>query len=342
MSIRQRSQQFLSGMNFQNFRALKVTARLFLVLAFTAAQASAARLHLSDTDYVSVPLIGGKENKLLVNAQTSGGKVRMELDTGAPITCVEQSKATLFGLVSSSTDSTSPMTVMLNGLRHRIAIIPALRFGTVETRNIPAALINLRELSGAPRSRHERPNDAILGLDALQSTHAVIDCGSRRLLLNTQSGGEDPWERSLKAFGWREIPMRLQDEHLVVSAFVNHKETGFIVDTGSPVSAMDLRFCRHQRITLSDRMFSMNAIHFQAKAVKVGKIKDLKIGGAALGKTLVAVFDVSTFLKRSGKPDEDFPCGLLGAETLMRGRAFIDCGRMKLYLKPLDGGGWQF
>jgi predicted aspartyl protease len=337
------SRRLVFGINFQSIHPLIATACLFLAPVFMTSSAPAARLNLLDANYISVPLSSGKENKLLSNARASGGNVRMELDTGAPITCVDQSKSTLFGLVSSSTDSAPPIIIMLNGTRHRIAIIPALRFGTVQVRNIPAALIDLRELNGVLRSRHERPDDAILGIDALQAMHAVIDCGSQRLLLRSQPDSGNKLGRMLEAAGWRGIPMHIQDLHLVVSASVNHKQTGLIVDTGSPLSVMDRGLCQYQRIALSEQMFSMKAIHFQASAVKVGKVNDLKIGGVGLGHTLVAVFDVSTFLRSSSTPDVKLPGGLLGSKTLARARAFIDCEHMKLYLKPADNpGSWEF
>lgn len=340
MSIRQR---VVFGINFRNIRPLIVAAYLFLALACMTCPAPAARLNLRDTNTISLPLNSGKESKLMASARASGGNVRMELDTGAPITCVDQSSSTRFGLVPSSTGSTPPITVMLNGSRHGVAIIPTLYFGPAQVRNIPVALVDLRELNGVLRSRHERPNDAIMGLDALQIMHAVIDCGSQRLLLRTQAGNGDTLGRMLAGAGWREIPMHLQDEHLVVSASVNRKKIDFIVDTGSPISSLDLGFCQYQRIALSERKFSMKAIHFQAKVVKVGRVNDLKIGDVALGHTLVAAFDVSAFLRSPSKPDERLPGGLLGSETLARARAFIDCEHMKLYLKPpKDSGGWEF
>lgn len=332
-----------SGTCFRGVHPFRLAACLFLAFAFTAWPTRAALLNLRDANIISIPLNSGRENKLTVNAQAHGGNVRMELDTGAPITCVDQSSATRFALVPTSTDGDSPIAVTLNGARHRIAIIPTLRFGPVLTENIPVALVDLRELNGVLRSRRERPNNAILGLDALQSMHAVIDCGSKRLLLKMQTGPDNPLGRMLEKAGWRGIPMRLQDEHLIVRATVNRKQIDFVVDTGSPISAIDRRICQYQRIALSDRMFSMKAIHFQAQAVKVGRVNDLKIGNVTLGHTLVAAFDVSAFLRSPGKPDERLPGGLLGSETLARGRALIDCEQMKLYLKPpANPGSWEF
>ena len=322
------------------FPSLRRTAAACLALVFLlpAPFSRAAEFNPAGSEYTSLPLIRGKQNQLLLHLPVDGSKPYIVLDTGSPITCVDESKSQMFKLVSSSTNGSSPMSVMVNGVRHRIAIAPKLDFGPVEVQNLPVVLIDLGSLNQMLKARKDHSNDAILGLDTLHSLHAVIDCGAGRLLLrNTDARGTGQLGAKLKQAGWTEISMRTDAGHLVVSGAVNRWSLDFILDTGSPVSVVDQAFVRAHKIALNDQTFSLRAIHFETGGAKVGKVNDLKIARLNLGRSLVAVFDVSSLLRGSD------PVGLLGSRTLVRAHAFIDCENSKLYLKVPDATpAWGF
>ena len=94
------------------------------------------------------------------------------LDTGSPVTCVDDSKSKLFKLAPGNG------TVMVNGQQHKLAIAPSLTFGPEEVQNLPVVLVDLSPLNQMLKSRRDYPNDAILGLDTMRILRAVIDCGT--------------------------------------------------------------------------------------------------------------------------------------------------------------------
>jgi predicted aspartyl protease len=325
-------------------RRFTSTAACILALVTTAPRSQAVPVDVSGADYSSVPLLRGKQNQLLLRQMIGGHPAYITLDTGSPVTCVDESKSKLFSLVPTSTDGTPPMSVTVNGERHRIAVIPSLEFDALSVQDIPVVLIDLTDLNRVLRARRDHPNDAIMGLDTLHALHAVIDCGSNRLLLRNSPNTPSQLGTVLKRAGWKEISMHVSEGHCVVGGFVNQIPMDFIVDTGSPVSVLDATFCKAHHVTLTDQTFAMKAIHFETNGAKVGRVNDLIIGKHQnLGQSLVAVFDVTSLLKSNVDAPSSVPGGLLGSRTLSRTSAFIDCENMKLYVKVTQAtGNWGF
>ena len=133
--------------------------------------------------------------------------------------------------------------------------------------------------------------------------------------------------------------MRLVGQHLIVPVVLNGFETPFMLDTGSPTSIIDSALCYSRRIPVGDPTLPIEAIHHNIKA-SLGTIADVKIGSVDLGQTHVAVFDFNTLTGQSGPATQPFT-GLIGAQTLERLKAIIDCDAMQLYIKQ-PGGWWQF
>ncbi len=313
-----------------------------LSLLLPVPHSNAAAFNPAASDYTSLALIRGKQNQLLLRLPVDDKRPYIVLDTGSPITCVDESKSKMFNLVSTSENGSAPESVMVNGMRHRMAIAPSLIFGPLQTKNLPVVLIDLGSLNQMLKAHHDHPNDAILGLDTMHALHAVIDCGTGRLLLPNSSQSANNLEVKLKQAGWTEIPMHVDQGHLVLHGSVNRISLDFVVDTGSPVSVLDQAFCRSHHITLTDQSFSLRAIHFETGGAKVGKVADMKIGKLDINRTLVAVFDVTSLL-RGQTGSGNSPLGLLGSRTLARTQAYIDCENSRLYLKvPPATPQWGF
>lgn len=320
------------------FHPIRRTAALFCLLALllpAPRSDAAATSNPAGSDYTSLALIRGKQNQLLLRLPVDDKNPIMVLDTGSPVTCVDDSKAKIFKLVPPPANSSSPTSVSVNRVQHKIEIAPALNFGPEQVQNLPVVLIDLSALNQMLKSRHDHANDAILGLDTMHALRAVIDCGAGRLLLPNSEQSSSRLEARLKKAGWLEIPMRVDQGHLVVRGSVNRYSLDFIVDTGSPVSVLDKTFSARHHIALEDQSFSLKAIHFETGGAKVGKVADMKIGKLDINRTLVAVFDVTALL-RGPSGSGDVPLGLLGSRTLARTRAYIDCENSKLYLKAPD------
>ncbi len=220
----------------------------------TAANASAAT---TPSGYTPVALVRGKQNQLLLKLPVNGKTPVIVLDTGSPVTCVDESKSKVFNLAPPPANSPPAQTsVIVNGVAHKTAVAPVLNFGRKRCKISPVVLIDLSALNQMLKSRHDYPNDAILGLDTMHALHAVVDCGTGRLLLPDSAQSSKLLEARLRQDGWTEIPMHVDQGHLVVRGSANRYAVDFIVDTGSPVSVLDKAFCAKHKIALNDETFS--------------------------------------------------------------------------------------
>src|SRR5581483_6251619 len=132
--------------------------------------------------------------------------------------------------------------------------------------------------------------------------------------------------------GWSPVPMRLGNGHLVVNSRVNTSPATLLVDTGSPVSALDRGFCAQHRIESERGVFSSQGIHFSDPSAGVAWVEDFRIGSYNAHGTPIAVFDIARLLSSShSRLHTD---GLLGSHTLRKNAGVIDCEAMLLYLKP--------
>ena len=285
-------------------------------------------------DYLPVSLSQGSMGQPLLRGRINGKNALLYVDTGAPVSCVDASQARRFHLSSLMLDDNTPVTVNANGAGHRVTLVSELQAGALRIENTPAVLIDFRDINRANRFSREKANDAILGLEILTGLGAILDFDSSRILVKSNSKKSTAFGSRLKETGWTEIPMHLNDGHLAIHAAVNKVTTEWIVDTGSPASVLDRAFCKAHQLPLTRRVFASRAINFQDSGGQIGKVSLLKIGAYKISDLPVAVFDLSGLLGLARDNHDPVPNGLLGCETLVRNRAYIDCGNMKLYLKP--------
>ena len=272
----------------------------------------------------------------MLKAQINGKNALIYVDTGAPVSCIDESKSRVFGLGMLSFENRTPVNVNANGENHRVTVISRMVIADLRLDNTPAVLIDFREINHALRAGRDRPNDMILGLEALTEMNAVIDFTTPQILVKTGSGKANIGS-VLKSEGWSEIPIRLNEGHLVVDAKVGKAPLQVVVDTGSPTSVLNRSFCNAHSIPLTSRVFSSRGIHFQDSSVQIGRAPTLKIGSSyTINQLPVAVFNLEGLLGLARNSSDPIPEGLLGCETLVRNRALIDCGNMKLYLNHPD------
>jgi len=308
-------------------------ALLFFFLAVTGFSAPAGGQGAGQTDYVSIPLLRGKQGQPLLDAQINGRDALLYLDTGAPLMCIDRTKVRRFDLNPILLENNTPVLINANGISHRVTTVSSLNLGPLKLENAPAVLIDFREINRALRSVRERTSDAILGLQVLQAMSAIVDFEHSQLLVKASSENSGSFGRRLRRAGWAEIPMHMNEGHLAVHARVNGARTRLVVDTGSPVSVLDRGFSSARDIALTRRMFASQGINFRDAAVQLGQVDLIRIGDYKLKNLTVAVFDLSRLLGSGGERSDPLPDGLLGCETLVQHRAYIDCDAMKLYLK---------
>lgn len=324
---------------------MKMRARLFLhtwlrvlaTLCCGVAQfgaAGAEKTPASFPDYLSLPMMRGRQGQPLLRAKINDRSALLYLDTGSPVTCVDESQARAYGLAALAGGDRAPLTVNANGSDHHVTLIPRLGIGALRLENTPAVLIDFREINRAIRAGRDKPSDAILGLETLAGAKAVVDLPGSRLLIKTRSEAPDTiFAETLKAGGWTEIPMHLNEGHLAIETVINHTPAELLVDTGSPATVLDRGFVRAHPFPLTRGTFSSRGIHFQDSAVRVGRVRSLWLGSFPAGAEPVAVFDLSRLLGLARNTKTPMPDGLIGCETLLRCHAWIDCERMKLYLR---------
>lgn len=320
---------------------LSARAALSLLLALslfanTACSTTAASRKTVERfpDYLALPLLHGRQGQPLLRAKINGRAALVYLDTGSPVTCVDESQAAAFRLTPLAGENRALITVNANGSDHRVTFIESMSFGTLQLEHTPAVLIDFREINRAIRASREKPTDAILGLETLAGAKAIVDFHDSRLLVKTNPGlPRRAFADTLKAAGWTEIPMHLNEAHLAVDATVNNTRAELLVDTGSPASVLDRAFVRAHPLPLARSVFASSGIHFKDSAVRIGRVESLRLGSFHIRNAPVAVFHLSRLLGLARNTNAALPDGLLGCETLIRCHAYIDCENMKLYLR---------
>ncbi len=285
-------------------------------------------------DYVAVPFSVGHQNKFFIDAKINGKNASLVLDTGAPITCLDASRARSFNLRPFDGSATVPASVVANGQRHRVTIVPSLALPPLKFTNTPAALIDLRDINRQIGATRDLRCDGIIGLDVLIAMHAVVDCRNGAIYFKMNPDAKSPFPRLLREGGWSAIPLHLAENHLVVQGRVNGAMATFVVDTGAPITALDREFCRQHKIVPTRETFRSRGIHFDDRLARVAWIDHLAFGKYDAALTSVAVFDLARLLSSNRS-------GLLGVHTLQMNLAVIDCEEMMLYLRhpdETDGG----
>lgn len=268
-----------------------------------------------------VRLSRSRDGKLLFRAKAPGGRAWFLVDTGAPITCAEISKASVFQFKPVPLGA-GPSAILMNGQQGRMALIPQLEFGGVTQKDVPVVGV---DLFGMIRQANCSRYDGILGLDDLIRSHAVIDFGNRTLFMHAQSA------RGKIPAGWQAVPMRVVGNHLVVPAAINGVASALIVDSGSPVTLIDTEASKRLRIPVRKHYhFTMTALNYQTRTAQVGRISNLRLGATGIGPTLVGVLDLHTLVdprsELAGIP------GLIGLKTLEQLKAIVDLDAMQLYI----------
>jgi len=224
--------------------------------------------------------------------------------------------------------------VIANGELRDVTILRALQFGALEIVDVPAVLIDMREVNQRFASGRGNSGEGILGSDVLLSRKAVIDYPGFRLYLRFGQASRGEIGARLRENGWQECDMKLDQGHLVVDGKSDGAPLKFIVDTGAFGTAFDRSFCRARGMKLmTAKNLHSGGIGYREKTTQVCEVKRLRIGGFELRNYTVGaigLFELFGTRPRSGPP----VAALLGADILGGHKAVIDCDAMKLYLKP--------
>lgn len=278
----------------------------------------------------TLPLIRTAQNDYRVRASINGKEALLLLDTGSPLSCLNEARSNFFGLTPFAGNDRVPSATIVNGKRHRVTMVSNASFGSLQVKAMPYVLVDLREMGRDPSGAAGQAPDGILGLDFLSALRAVIDFPAQRIVLRPATGNApDRWRGRT---GSTEVPLQIAGNHLVVKGAVNRSPLVWIVDTGAPFAVLDRKFSDRARLRLSRMLLSSSAIHFKDETTRVARLKQMSIGSFETQNQAVMVFDLSKLLQNNSSMAAGM--GLLGLNTLEMHDAVIDCGGLRLFLLP--------
>jgi hypothetical protein len=141
-------------------------------------------------------------------------------------------------------------------------------------------------------------------------------------------------EKILKKKKYLKIKLKkIATNHLELKAKINGVKGHFILDTGASNSCVGLDMINH---------FNLDAQESETKAAGAGATdmetlksenNALKIGDWITNKCHLVLFDLSHVNKALTQHNADEVHGIIGADILRKGKAFIDYNKNVLYLK---------
>jgi len=192
---------------------------------------------------------------------------------------------------------------------------------------------------------NEKPTsyDVVLGIDFLRRHQAVIDCAGRRLYvrrteLTEAARAELDW--GLRDAGWMGSTMKQRKPlAMTCAAQVNGRPVELLVDSGAMWSCLDTRVAESlglRALPSVNRMMGPGATG--ARNFAVADLKSWRLGEQPMRATGVAVFSLKEWgLGPDGTLFNDVG-GILGGAELFATRAVIDCGSLKLWVRPHPPG----
>ena len=140
------------------------------------------------------------------------------------------------------------------------------------------------------------------------------------------------WQRNNPQF--EALPLELSPQnHLIVRAFINGKLALLGVDTGAPVSAIDVSRQRHYGLDSTPSMPKLPPkLMINGASDTVGIAKSLRIGALTLVDEPMVAIDLGREGRTASLPGEQEIDGILGADILFPTRAVLDCQRRLLIL----------
>lgn len=173
----------------------------------------------------------------------------------------------------------------------------------------------------------------MLGLPWITENRIVMDFGNNTVMIRPDKQQTDSVEKKLLGNGYIVLPMSKDDDHYIVEASINNEKANFTISTVSHLY-VDSVFAVHSGV-----QFGSIGGMFGGPSGMTGNVYET----ATDFKLSIGDFEVFTdaLIKDEYKyighkrPENETECigGTLGAVFMMRNKAVIDFGDLKLYLK---------
>lgn len=257
--------------------------------------------------------------------KSNGKPGNLLVDTGAPMTMLYRSNLGQLNLGESKTTEHVSGAFGRGSDVYGMTTIKALTAGNCVLTNVPVAVASDSSFSS-------RDSNGVLGLSELIKFGAVLDLRSHVLYLRPSRPGEkvgSEIKTILSREGYSAVPLLLKKSHLHAVGAVNGAPCHFIVDTGSYLTSLDVRFAVRTKLNFrSSRLVGEGLGGSSPEGM--ARLSSLRIGNYEIknGSATVAPLNPAIFAAHSDT------AGFLGAEYLAINRAIFDFVSGTLYLTP--------
>ena len=173
----------------------------------------------------------------------------------------------------------------------------------------------------------------MLGLPWITENRIIIDFGNNTVMIRPDKQQTDSVEKKLLEDGYIVVPMSKEDDRYIVEASINNDKANFTISTVSHLY-VDSVFAAHSGVE-----FGSVGGMFGGPSGMTGNVygttTDFKLSiGGFEAVTDVLIKDEYKYIGHK-RPENATECigGTLGAVFMMRNKAVIDFGNLKLYLK---------
>src|SRR5947207_1334788 len=135
------------------------------------------------------------------------------------------------------------------------------------------------------------------------------------------------------AHGFGGAPLqRRMGNHLFVSAVINSKHTGLLIDTGCPMTLIDRNSAHTLGLSVKNTSATAGGVFGRRwEHYGVSKLNGITMGNCTITNVPVALADESDLNYYSQLPHID---GLFGAREMLKFGMVIDCARQEIYISP--------
>lgn len=148
-------------------------------------------------------------------------------------------------------------------------------------------------------------------------------------------GGHSPLNILLKAQGFREVPLaRLRAGYLGVEVRIEGKKVYLMLDTGAPVTHLDLERTKHLQLKWQSWDEGAGKKPSASSPRSVCEISKLEVGGLEVSRLVVGGHDESEMNKVLKAYMDPLLDGELGSDVLAKLNGVIDYSTLKLYIRP--------
>lgn len=291
--------------------------------------------------YTVVKVDRTPEQHLMVNGRIDGKRARFVVDTGFTFNAVETNWAKRLPRVSSQEEAAltppgnPPGSFQFARLNHF----------ELDGRPYPAEVAMVTRwwqrglfLPWMPvfRMGGALDCDAVLGVPFLQHHRAVIDYGQPPGLFvrgtAPSSEATREIEESFRLSGFAPVePIYLPPGKWVVSARVNNRQVGLLVDTGGYRTVLDQRLAAELGVKMRPGVDLMHGVEGRQSTMTDARIQRLELGESVFTNLTVSVADLAPWNLSPTQKSLLLPRGILGSDLLTETRAILDCETPRIW-----------